>query len=414
MDKTTETPDANLPLNCKTFCDLTRFAEAQILLSVFKSKRNSTVILHPFQLLATSLGGKAADRVAWICKTMGPESTVGAESLMMLISRDEGPTMPQGLVQKMLNSPITKDNFAFKIRLIDHWHTRLVASGSTEKAMELVLTWIKHFSLCERNIRDNWVFHDDPLLDLYEFAIQLDETQPQLQEETAVYRSKYLEYSWEHYGRFHQCLALGCGVGIFGLGFARLMVDMDRLPGKPGSKANQDDLWVQLFLFLQRKFLPVARENAQARKFQTTARKETMLKAFTSQAAKIDPTMPLNTRAQETETCARNRAFLEPLFSDPALVDKAIDAVLLEEDRVKEHALRLAGLLAFWEEVSGYKTKEPVILRGRTQWEHIGLNLLLSLLDKEKIEAECQSVKKITREALEEFCEAVNNAEERL
>ncbi|KAF5268040.1 hypothetical protein FOXYS1_1072 [Fusarium oxysporum] len=261
MDKATETLDANLPLSCKTFCDLTRFAEAQMLLSAFESRGYSTDILDPLQLWANSLGGKAAERVTWICKTMGPESVVGAESLMMLISCDEEP-MPQDLVQKVLNSPITKDNFAFKIGLIGHWHRRLAASGSTEKAMELVLTWIKHFSICEKNIRDTWHFYNDPVLDF-----------------------------------------------------------------------------------------------------------------------------------------------------DPVLADKGIDAILLEEDRAKEHALRQAGLFAFLEEVSGHKPNEPVIHRGRTQWGPAEPNLLLFPLDKEKIEAERQFVKCMTREALKEFCEAVNNAE---
>lgn len=410
MDKTTETPDANLPLDCKTFCDLTRFAEAQILLSAVESKGEGTDILGSLQLLATSLGGKAAERVAWICKTMGPESAMGAESLMLLMSCDEEPKMPQDLVQKVLNSPITKDNFAFKIALIDHWHTRLAASGSTEKAMELVLTWIKHFSICEQDIRDTWDFCNDPVLDLYEFAIQLNETQPQLQEKTADYRTKYSEYFLQHYGQFHQCLALGCGVGIFGMGFARLKVSISALPGKPGLKASQGDLRAQLFLFLYRKFLPAAQENAKAQESQTAAIKATMLKAFASQSSKIDPTIPLNTQAQETETGARYGALPERIFGDPVLAEKAIDAALLERNNVKEHALSRTGLYSFLEEVEGFKRKEPAIFRGRT-WGPATPNPMLLPFDKEKIEAERQSVKKMTREALEEFCEAMNSPE---
>ncbi|KAK0099769.1 hypothetical protein ONS95_013340 [Cadophora gregata] len=211
--------------NRERLCDFTRFAHHQLVLQAYQSK-NDTGELRPLWPLLRLWSGAA---VAGLVNLAGPESVFGAESLFLLMwdGTHWYPAqtwIPDDDVYAILDTPITADNYYFKIKLIDAWIHSLRARDMLHHAERVIVRWLEKFLACDRTLMSRWDFGLDPILDLYEFAIYLYQAWTEDSVKALEFQARYLDYFENEYGTMVERLCLGCGVGVFGLRHARLRV----------------------------------------------------------------------------------------------------------------------------------------------------------------------------------------------
>ncbi|ORY04762.1 hypothetical protein BCR34DRAFT_591098 [Clohesyomyces aquaticus] len=231
-------------------CDLLRFAASQLSMLAFQAIRDRHILPLDGRLVASNI----KTGVVTFAGLFSPESTAAATCLFMMLYeyKERGSSLTHvdvDLLQKLLDDPVTKRNYYFRVKLIDAWMWKLWNDRKADEVERLLLRGLKLFTSAPNSVQQSWGFGLDPILDVLEFLIvYYDVLNPNVQE-VESYRGQYTAYFEDRYHDWIQRLALGCGVGVFGMSFSRLRIESVNIR----LQMSTDDS-LELHKVLQRKF----------------------------------------------------------------------------------------------------------------------------------------------------------------
>jgi hypothetical protein len=231
----------------RQLCDLHVFASSQLHMLAFHAIRD---ISDRFWIPPSRAATNAIQATGHLSRLLGPESVAAAESLFMLLyeyKERKSPltSIPEELLMSILEIAVTKDNFYFKVKLIDAWINNLAFQEKWVMVRSLLVKGLELFRSCSADAQSNWIYALDPILDILEFHIVLFESWDPDQAQAARYKKEYKEYCQQYYPSSRARRCLGCGVGIFGTSFARLRIGLDmvrlQIPSTAQREPNPDE-----------------------------------------------------------------------------------------------------------------------------------------------------------------------------
>lgn len=238
-------------------CDLYNFAQAQLDLLAFEAIRDT----HLFPLVEKRVADRAVLASLYLSKTFQPESVAAASALFLLLYEwtERMPPLtklPTFYLRQLLDAPVTKRSYYFKVKLVDAWMDHLKAHEKWDDVEALLLHSLELFRNASQEVGSWWPFRLDPVLDVFEFLIVFFTSVRPDHVKAEEYREQYRNHFEEQYGdTFYQRLALGCGVGVFGTSFCRLRIPEPVDIGRPRTDSEQEGL-LQFFEDLRRVYGP--------------------------------------------------------------------------------------------------------------------------------------------------------------
>lgn len=168
------------------------------------------------------------------------------------------------LCSRLLDSePLTSKNFYAKIKTIDARQFMMKDHGELDEMESFLLLWLDRFLSCSTDLREFWDFENDPILDMYEFIINFHRLFRPDEVKRKEFVGRCTNYVKKSYNRLYYWLCMGCGIGVFGMSFARIRFKTDAPDNKDEYSPDQFDEYVAR---LQREHLtPVLEAESELR-----------------------------------------------------------------------------------------------------------------------------------------------------
>jgi hypothetical protein len=129
-------------------------------------------------------------------------------------------------IRKVIPRSITTENFYAIIKLVDGWQFSFSKRGDATGMQRLLLRTFLAFWHTPDELRSEWKFSNDPILDSLEFLMQFYRDVWRSQNAYMLFKQCYINHFDRRYGNPLLREYLGFGVGRMGMSFARLRMEI--------------------------------------------------------------------------------------------------------------------------------------------------------------------------------------------